>query len=444
MQTELEMAVSAVVADWSGARYVNGSNETLEDYMTKERVESNMNTADYELKEFELNTENGVTVGYKGKDYNFTVEITLNGNSAKIIYEGEGESAEAKEWIENEDGSVTDGEVTLQVGDYINYDPLEGVAEENTTYTSYATATGYDTDQVFDIQNYVDGGWRWQVFGVENGKLQIISENTVGANNLEEEYTNINYYLDGRTGFQNVITELDKISALYGQGEYAEGARSITVEDVNKITGYNPETDFTGYDGNLLEYGNVIDYFWQGTDYPYYSSTRAGNGLSGNLSISHNNSSYGNSFWWYDFEAEEWKNSPYQSGAATPIEPITESSLEGDNYITTLESNDYWYIGSDYISDTSSSLYKMLFEDVQYTGYNSCYWLASRSIGVDSRYAYFGVYHVRGGDISGQGFTDSYGNEYGDFAQGVRPIVSLQPSIHLTSAGANTWNISAS
>ena len=263
------MAVSAVVADWSGARYVNGSNESLEDYMTKERVESNMNTADYELKEFELNTENGVIVGYKGKDYNFTVEITSSGNSAKIIYEGEGESAEAKEWIENEDGSVTDGEITLQVGDYINYNPLEGVAEENTTYTSYATATGYDTDQVFDIQNYVDGGWRWQVFGVENGKLQIISEKTVGANNLEEEYTNINYYLDGRTGFQNVITELDKISALYGQGEYAEGARSITVEDVNKITGYNPETDFTGSEGNLLEYGNVIDYFWQGTDYPY-------------------------------------------------------------------------------------------------------------------------------------------------------------------------------
>ena len=68
------MAVSAVVADWSGARYVNGSNELLEDYMTKKKVESNMNTTDYNLKEFELNTENGVVVGYKDKDYNFTVE----------------------------------------------------------------------------------------------------------------------------------------------------------------------------------------------------------------------------------------------------------------------------------------------------------------------------------------------------------------------------------
>ena len=93
VQSELEMAVSAVVADWSGARYVNGSNETLEEYMTLNRVESNMNTEDYDLKEFELNVENGTTVGYKGKDYKFTVEITESGNSAKVIYEGNSEGS---------------------------------------------------------------------------------------------------------------------------------------------------------------------------------------------------------------------------------------------------------------------------------------------------------------------------------------------------------------
>ena len=398
------------------------------------------------LAAFTLNTTNGVSVTYKNKGYNFTVTITDSGNSAKVTYEGEGEPAEVKEWIENDDGSVTDGEVTLQVGDYINYNPLEGVVEENTTYTSLATATGYDTDQVFDIQNYVDGGWRWQVFGVENGKLQIISENTVGTNNLEE-YTNSNYYLRGRTGFQNAITELNNISELYGQGEYAESARSITVEDINKITGYNPETDFTEYDGELWEYGNVIDYFWQGTNYPYYSSTRAGNGLSGSLGANHNDSSYGNSFWWYDFEAEEWKSSPYQSGATTPAEPITESSLEGDNYITTLESDAYYYEGSSCISDTSSSLYKMLFDDVQYVGENSYYGLASRYVHADSDFTYFGLCCVGGGvvrcDGGGYDLVNSIGGEYDNY-YGVRPLVSLQSNIQLTSAGANTWDISAS
>ena len=103
VQTELEMAVSAVVADWSGARYVNGSNETLEDYMTKARVENNMNTADYNLKEFTLNTENGVIVAYKGKDYNFTVEITSSGNSAKVIYEGNSEGSSGGSGSDEED-----------------------------------------------------------------------------------------------------------------------------------------------------------------------------------------------------------------------------------------------------------------------------------------------------------------------------------------------------
>ena len=104
------MAVSAVVADWSGARYVNGSNETLEEYMTLNRVESNMNTEDYDLKTFELNVENGTTVGYKGKDYKFTVEITESGNSAKVIYEGNSEGSSG----DSGDGD-TGGDIVAQI-----------------------------------------------------------------------------------------------------------------------------------------------------------------------------------------------------------------------------------------------------------------------------------------------------------------------------------------
>ena len=136
MQTELEMAVSAVVADWSGARYVNGSNETLEDYMTKARVESNMNTADYNLKEFELNTENGVVVGYKDKDYNFTVEITSSGNSAKVIYEGNSEGSSGGSGSDEEEEPPIEidyeyGDVE-SYGDYVDY-PIDLNGDGNTT-----------------------------------------------------------------------------------------------------------------------------------------------------------------------------------------------------------------------------------------------------------------------------------------------------------------------
>ena len=139
VQTGLEMAVSAVVADWSGARYVNGSNESLEDYMTKERVESNMNTADYELKEFELNAENGVVVGYKDKDYNFTVEITSSGNSAKVIYEGNGEGSSGGSGSDEEEPPVVEeGENFAEAvtdanhyGDYVDY-PIDLNEDGNT------------------------------------------------------------------------------------------------------------------------------------------------------------------------------------------------------------------------------------------------------------------------------------------------------------------------
>ena len=99
-QTELEMAVSAVVADWSGARYLDGNDETLEEYLTQDRVETNMNTDEYALTAFTLNTQEGVTVNYRGKDYKFTVEITSSGNSAKVTY---GSSTDLETPVEPED-----------------------------------------------------------------------------------------------------------------------------------------------------------------------------------------------------------------------------------------------------------------------------------------------------------------------------------------------------
>ena len=69
-----------------------------------------MNTEDYDLKEFELNVENGTTVGYKGKDYKFTVEITESGNSAKVIYEGNSEGSSG----DSGDGD-TGGDIVAQI-----------------------------------------------------------------------------------------------------------------------------------------------------------------------------------------------------------------------------------------------------------------------------------------------------------------------------------------
>ena len=407
------MAVAAVVTDWSGDRYVNGNNQSLTQYMTKARVESNMNTADYVLAAFTLNTTNGVSVTYKNKGYNFTVTITDSGNSAKVTYEGEGEPAEVKEWIENEDGSITDGEVTLQVGDYINYDPITGASK--TSVTSYAKETGKKNDQTFNLADYTG---KWKIFGVENGKIQIIPEDKI----LTTDSENPGYYLYGATGLKNAVTELDKISALYGQGEYAESARSVNHQDVANLVGLTTEywntTEGYGKDTVML-YGNEVSIFWDGTSKPRYESTLAGNG---NLSNNHSGG-----FYWYDFETETMQKIDYTT---TP----------SDEPIVTITNDFYGCIGSDLL-DTSSSKYKMVFTNSD--GSNSNYWLGSRSSRVVPVSANFGVYGVYGGGVGGDDLVDSFFGENVRHA-GVRPLVSLQSNIQLTSAGANTWDISAS
>ena len=421
MQTELEMAVAAVVTDWSGDRYVNGNNQSLTQYMTKARVESNMNTADYVLAAFTLNTTNGVSVTYKNKGYNFTVTITDSGNSAKVTYEGEGEPAEVKEWIENEDGSVTDGEVSLQVGDYINYDPITGASK--TSETSYATATGYSTDQTFNLADYTG---KWKIFGVENGKIQIIPEDEI----LTTDSENPGYYLRGATGLKNAVTELDKISALYGQGEYAESARSVNHQDVADLIGLTPEVynelcdmmEESQPGSSLTKYGNEVSIFWDGRVLPKYESTLGGNG---NLENTHSNG-----FYWYDFEAEEMKKIDYTTTPSEePIITIT---------------NDFYAYGLEFgLLEIPEKTSNMVFQNS--TGSNASYWLGSRFSIVNLGNARFGVGNVYEGYVDGSDLVDSNNGRRGsDDGVGVRPLVSLQSNIKLELAEDGSWNISAS
>ena len=328
------------------------------------------------------------------------------------LYIGEHEaSTEVKEWIENEDGSITDGEVTLQVGDYINYDPLTGASK--TSVTSYATETGAENDQTFNLADYTG---KWKIFGVENGKIQIIPEDEILTTDSED------YYLRGATGLKNAVTELDKISALYGQGEYAESARSVNHQDVANLVGLTTEywntTEGYGKDTVML-YGNEVSIFWDGINKPRYESTLAGNG---NLSNNHSGG-----FYWYDFETETMQKIDY----------ITTPSEEP---IVTITNDFYGCIGSDLL-DTSSSKYKMVFTNSD--GSNSNYWLGSRFSIVSPYGAGFGVYGVNDGGVGVYDLVSSDRGGY-DWDAGVRPLVSLQSNIQLTSAGANTWDISAS
>ena len=91
VQTELEMAVTAVVADWTAEKYAGDTNPgDLKTYMTTDKIKANMSDEFKKgLTSFTCNDNGGstaTTIDYKGMTYNFKVELTTSGNSAKVSF----------------------------------------------------------------------------------------------------------------------------------------------------------------------------------------------------------------------------------------------------------------------------------------------------------------------------------------------------------------------
>ena len=159
-----------------------------------------------------------------------------------------------------------------------------------------------------------------------------------------------------------------------------------------------------------------------GTNKPRYESTLAGNG---NLSNNHSGG-----FYWYDFETETMQKIDYTT---TP----------SDEPIITMTNEMTAYVLASGLLEIPEKTSEMVFQNS--TGGSAYYWLGSRSSHVDPSRAVFGVCYVDEGNVGGGNLVGSGYGEYGSVdGVGVRPLVSLQSNIQLTSAGANTWDISAS
>ena len=122
------------------------------------------------------------------------------------------------------------------MGDYVNYDPTEGVSTNtDLQYTSSSEKTGYSSSQSFDASAYKNANFKWQILDVKDGKVRLISEKVVGPGS----YTNGNYqyfYLRGKLGYTNGIDELNKICAIFGHGKGAENSKSIVIR---RLSGNN-------------------------------------------------------------------------------------------------------------------------------------------------------------------------------------------------------------
>ena len=231
---------------------------------------------------------------------------------------------------------------------------------------------------------------------------------------------------------------------MYGKGKHAVSARSINVEDINKITGYDPEhtgvninkaTDEeiaagTKYEaGKLWQYGNKVTYEWDETDTPKYTSSVA----NGKLTETHNWNRFKGFSWW---NGSSFQKSDY---TATP------------GKICTLTS-DYYYYYPETLTTTNDETKsvglvnlsvedEMLFEPTKDTT-KEYYWLASRCVGAGEDYASFYLRSVYKGYV-GYGYlalSDGYENLQGI---GLRPVVSLEPDIQLKKDDSGVWQFAA-
>lgn len=390
---------------------------------------------------------------YKANDYTNLTDLTdiyiINENSHNIFYvegirvkendetkmyytdytEGDTEKVDVKtlgNWHEEtiiEEGKevtiVTNGVAQLKVGDYVNYDPTNG-GQITTTYTSpqgthheSAEAVQKDisenmiegnghSDQTFSVSANTNG---WRVLGIDEDtdEILLISADIVRTTN------NSFFHLAGLTGYEWGIKELNDICAIYGQGKGATEARSINVDDINKITGYDPEIA-NCFAGMPYEYGNEMTYTKNG-DYITYSGTKNGSGTI----------IRGSYFRYYDITNKKWK-------ILADNEDVKLTSRAYGYYPTTLTETDSEN-GEEVGIAKDSIEYEMLFLNTSEG--QSYYWLASNIISTDAgetEMPNFAMRWVYDEAVGGGYLCDSSGGLQ-SFSFGVRPIVSLNADI---------------
>ena len=294
--------------------------------------------------------------------------------SQKLLTESERNKLDAGETI-----TIGNKEITLvtladelEVGDYIKYGDKLSVQSYNTDINE----TGYATQQTFETNNTM----LWRVINKKaNGEVEIVAVNNVLANDGQT-----GLYLKGQSGFLNAETVLKNLcETLYTNTDYGT-ARSIKVEDIDNLTGFDPETSD-----------------WDNKD--YYLNNREETYTSG---------------------GPFWDKSTNTFRTATTGNPIT------------VEHTNYWYTVNE-----SMQLYSTLIAesktysgDYSETNYPLFYWLGSRSVGAYDSRAGFHVREVDGGDVSYWSLfsaaTVGSAYEY-ERACGVLPIVTLKSKVQI-------------
>lgn len=364
-----------------------------------------------EILQNKLNGETGEGKT-KVSDDGEVLKVLFIDSGRNYVVDKNGNIRNMKWWETNdEEGNeyITNGEVTLQIGDYITYDAND---KGEHTYTAEAEKTGVSGEGQTFSTNYET---EWRILGI---KHQSDEDNIMLVPTTPIKSTkSTGLSLSSAKGYCYGIEEMENICKIYGYGTGAIFAKSITVEDINRITGYDPTNtgDGTVYkEGEIAEYQNEVTY----TKENGYTAIKGKNGATGSFGYP--------SFVYCDENSKNYK-------LLAVGESITFTSTYYGYYVTTLTESTSGTVKG---LSTSSREYSVLFP------YRKNYWLASNYIcgggGFTDTLA-IGFYTVANNIIGAVGRGDVLyaGNPYLGSSSNIdiMPIVYLDKEVQLEQTG---------
>ena len=211
----------------------------------------------------EVLDDKNLTVSVSEETGEITVSVNARGETNKYKYNPQdGNSKKIAEWKNNGDWTWTHSETgtTLKLGDVVNYDELSHGVKTYAVDISKGIGGGIgepdDMTKRFSLNSktYTTDNLTWRVLGVnEKGKIELISENPISED----------VYIANEEGYCNIETKEDiegvldiMCDDLYGKGNGAESARSLNINDIDKLSGIKNDIDKKNC---TTEYG----YKWQ-------------------------------------------------------------------------------------------------------------------------------------------------------------------------------------
>ena len=282
---------------------------------------------------------------------------------------------------------------------------VDGWIQDGLTVKKGDTVLTVGDDITYVYDKTVDGvkdNIKWKILGAnDKGELLITSTTEVATLQLEKPGATVRQLQDA---WLTAEKDLNDLCAPYIHGKSATDARSIKIEDIDRITGYDKTKSGKG---TIYEYDAEVIIKYNGTNKPYYEMSDT---VKGDFTHTHD------IFYYYDGEK------------FVEIAPIKGTSGE---IITTITNNAYSYP----IELVSTTKAYTLINEV------STYWLATTVKVTSKETCAYQINAVSNGGVTVTPLFFANGTIANrNYQLNVRAVVSLSADVQLKGSSESGWS----